>query len=204
MGTTDGEEKEKMNQQRGQWRQVVSLLAVMLLVVVAISIAGNQGSLLPAKANSAYLSITDLQPGSKMTDAISVALDTAKASGLTIDPDDMQITKGVYRDLLPPGTLDSIYNDRSVLLVQIKAKFLFDGYGVSAMPVNYLYIYIDEKTGMPFERLAGLEPIQQFDQKTWVKVSKNDTAQFPIPDFASSESATGESLGPTPTLVPVP
>lgn len=193
-----------MNQKREQRRRVVSLIAVMLLVAIAISIVGNHGSLLRARANNAYLSVTDLQPSSKMTDAVSVALDTARASGLTIDPDDMQVTKGVYRDLLPPGTSDSIYNDRSVLLVQIKAQFLFDGYGVSAMPANSLYIYIDEKTGMPFERLAGLEPVQKFDQKTWVKVSKNDTAQFPIPDFAASESVKGESLEPTPTLVPIP
>lgn len=184
---------------------VVSIsIAAVLFVAIAMSIAGDQGALLRARANIAYQSILDVQPSSKMTDAISVALNVAKASGLSSDPDDMQITKGIYWELMPPGTLDSVYRDRSVLVVQIKAKFLFNGPGVSNMPVNYLYIYIDEKTGVAFEEVAWTQSIQDFDQKTWVKVSKNDVGKFPIPDSASSEGIGADSVGPTPTLVPVP
>lgn len=193
-----------MNRQPGKWRSVVSLIAVVLFVAIAISIAGNQRSLLPAKAGSAYQTVLDVQPSSKMTDALSVALNTAKASGLSTDPDDIQIAKGTYSEFMPPGTLDSVYKDRSVLVVQIKAEFLFNAPGVSNMPVNYLYIYIDEKTGVPFEDLAWTQPIQDFAQKTWVKVSKDDIGKFPIPDFASSESVGVNSDGPTPTLVPMP
>jgi hypothetical protein len=120
------------------------------------------------------------------------------------DPDDIQIAKGTYSEFMPPGTLDSVYKERSVLVVQIKAKFLLNAPGASDMPVDYLYIYIDEKTGMPFEIVAWTQPIQDFDQKTWVKVSKDDIGKFPVPDFASSESAAVDSISPTPTRVPVP
>ena len=181
---------------------VVSIsIAAVLFVAIAIFIAGNQGASLPAKAGSPYQTVLDVQPSSKMTDAISVALNAAKAGGLSTDPDDMQIAKGTYWEFMPPGTLDSVYKDRSVIVVQIKATFLFNGPGVSDMPVNYLYIYIDEKTGMPFETVACTQSIQSFDHKTWVKVSKNHVGKFPIPDFASSKGVGGDFLGPTPTLV---
>jgi hypothetical protein len=197
-------EAKEMNQQHRQWRRVVVRIAAGLLIIVIIAILVGRWSSLLVRADNASQSVVDGQPSSKLTDAITVALNIAKARGLLGDPEDIQVAKGMYSELMPPGTADSADKDRSVLLVEIKAKFLLNWPGVSNMPANYLYIYIDEKTGMPFENLAWTQSIPSLDQKTWLKVSKNDTDKFPIPDYAANQAVGVNFVGPTPTRVPVP
>ncbi len=186
-----------MNQKQfRRWRKLAVLMIVSFLILPVI---GSRWSSSTAAASSVNQSTNSIGTTAEMTDAISVALDLAESSGLIGEPDEMYISKGVYSEFMPPGTLESSYADHTVWVVWFKAEFLFNGISVSNFPVDNLYIYIDANTGLPFERLAGKSSVEEFSQKPWTKVSKSDIGKFPIPKFASGAGAEVLPLKPTAT-----
>lgn len=174
---------------------IALLMVVLLLALVAI---GSQGPTQAAIASNTGQSLTEMGVTGQVTDVISVALDVAKSSGLTGDPSDMYIAQGVYKELRGPSVLESIYDDRIVWVVRLDAGFAFDGYGVSAFPINHLYIYIDAETGFALGRSAAKSPVEELNRQSWVKVSKSDIGKFPIPKFVPDGSGA-DSPGPTAT-----
>lgn len=182
----------------GKRQRVIALLMVFPLLALIFMVSRESAQ--NAKAGNALQSIIQMKAVGEVTDVINVALDVAKSSGLTSDPTDMYIAHGVYSELRDPSILESVYDNRMVYVVRLDTSFSFDGYGVTALPVNHLYIYIDADTGFPLGRSASKSPIKELDQKSWIKVGKSDIGKFPIPKFTPNEDTGIVPLKPTPTL----
>ena len=167
-------------------------LSLFMLIVV-----GSQWTLPSAGANNADFT-ADRSEGST-TDVISVALNVAKSTGLS-DPDEMHIARGIYDEFTPPEVIESVDAGRDVWVVWLNGKFLFNWVDAHNMPVNNLYVYVDAKTGLPFEIRAEQSPIEKFRSKTWSKVSKSDIGKFPVPKVAPGEEngISSPSAPPTP------
>ncbi len=186
-----------MNKQLRRWYPISLLIAVPLLILIV-----GEGQWSPPAAGATNTSASRMISAgtvAETTDVISVALSVAHSSGLVGDPNAMYISGGVYKDFRLPNTLASPDDSRRIWIVRLDAAFLFDGYGVTDMPVNYLYVYIDADTGLSFARSAGKSPIEQFSPQVWTKVTLSDIGKFPIPKFVPGDNVSTAPLRPTAT-----
>jgi hypothetical protein len=197
-----------MNQQRFQRSRTIVFLAVWLSFTL-LAAAANW-SLSAASASNVRQSMNGLSTVADSanvvsvavdsTDVISVALEESKLRGLVGDPEQISIVHGALSNFSLPG--DEFPAERTVWLAWIKGTFFLNWPGADNRPANNLYVFIDADTGQAFQFLGAMSPIDQFNPKAWINVSKNDIGKFPIPKFVRSGGNAGVApQRPTPTPV---
>jgi hypothetical protein len=164
------------------------LVFIVLLVLVLVNIPSPLQTALAGRKPQSQLGAMSGAAATGTTNALAVAIKTAKATGLVNDPQEIYVASGNYNTLSDPDTSSARFDNRNVWLVWMKAPYQLKNGLLTTTQQNYqvsdIYVYIDKLTGNPFEfRWAAGGPLPWLQTVAWQSVTLQDASQFPIPVY---------------------